>query len=99
MTFDPEWLAVTRALHPYLSLAHHQTRLPPNSTELITRELEWVKRNVGTSGDGILDVEEVQKFVKTAPGVGDEGGDSVHPCTFLFVDSSPPARELTVSFR
>ncbi|WVQ77777.1 hypothetical protein IAR50_007467 [Cryptococcus sp. DSM 104548] len=29
LTYDPEWLAITRALHPYLPLEYHPIRPPP----------------------------------------------------------------------
>ena len=29
MTFDPEWLAITRTLHPWLSTEYRQIPLPP----------------------------------------------------------------------
>ncbi|ODO08455.1 RNA lariat debranching enzyme [Cryptococcus wingfieldii CBS 7118] len=30
LTYDPEWLAITRALHPYLPLEYHAIRPPPS---------------------------------------------------------------------
>ncbi|EMD34237.1 hypothetical protein CERSUDRAFT_86365 [Gelatoporia subvermispora B] len=68
LTFDPEWLAITRAFHPYMSLERHQLPYPDEATAraAVQRELEWVKKHV--LGDkGSIRVGDVQKFEMTAP--------------------------------
>lgn len=68
VTFDPEWLAITRALHPYLSLGRHQ-RLIPRTEELkslVDIERAWVKQNLPNGG--LIEISQVQQFVPTAPG-------------------------------
>lgn len=74
MTFDPEWLAITRAFHPHLSTNRTQPRLPDErqSKDMITKELDWVLHNVGEKQDGIVNVTDVQTFWPTAPGSGDQ---------------------------
>ncbi|KZP27058.1 DBR1-domain-containing protein [Athelia psychrophila] len=48
LTYDPEWLAITRAFHPYLSTARMQPVYPDEAEarELIREAGEWVKQNV-----------------------------------------------------
>lgn len=71
--FDPHWLAIVRALHPSLPLTYQpMTPFPPLTDKLLDDNLAWIKANVGK--DGILPVEAVQQFVKTAPASG-EGDD------------------------
>ncbi|KIY62384.1 hypothetical protein CYLTODRAFT_459026 [Cylindrobasidium torrendii FP15055 ss-10] len=50
-TFDAEWLAITRAFAPYFSTAKHQRAFPLEAPirEVIAREMEWVKTNLGTA--------------------------------------------------
>lgn len=71
-TFDPEWLAITRALHPHLSTSRVQTPLPTSeeARSLVATELEWVRQNVPNGG--LQPVSEVQKFWRTAPGPGND---------------------------
>ncbi|KAA1101642.1 hypothetical protein PGT21_026796 [Puccinia graminis f. sp. tritici] len=74
--FDPHWLAITRAFHPFLPLQRHgNPKLPTDPIEirkLVDQELEWVKHNINPEA---LEVNTVQQFVKTAPGIGDPGGE------------------------
>ncbi|EJD51938.1 DBR1-domain-containing protein [Auricularia subglabra TFB-10046 SS5] len=65
LTFDPEWLAISRAMHPFLSTGRSQLPLPTEETArgLVEREQEWVASNVSA-----LEIPEVQIFTKTAPG-------------------------------
>ncbi|KAH8117651.1 hypothetical protein DFH11DRAFT_1724631 [Phellopilus nigrolimitatus] len=83
LTYDPEWLAITRAFHPYLSTARAQPRLPDatRAAELVTKELEWVMENVGDkeSRDGLKDIRDCQVFWPTAPGPGNEGPNRFRP--------------------
>ena len=80
LTYDPEWLAITRAFHPYLSTERTQAQYPDESTArlMIQKELEWVKSNVKNKSanvaTGMRDVDDCQPFVMTAPGPGGEGG-------------------------
>ncbi|KAF8337498.1 lariat debranching enzyme, C-terminal domain-containing protein [Cantharellus anzutake] len=66
LTYDTEWLAITRALHPYLSLSRLQDPLPSmeEARKMVQKELEWIKENVGEGKK----IENVQKFCMTAPG-------------------------------
>ncbi|WVQ99839.1 hypothetical protein IAU59_006982 [Kwoniella sp. CBS 9459] len=50
LTFDKEWLAITRALHPYLSTQVHQRPLPPPKVleQLIADEKKRI------AGEGLL---------------------------------------------
>lgn len=67
--FDPYWLAITRAYHPFMSTQDEQT-LP--SEEEAKREIEvqlqWAKEYLSN-----VEIESVQQFVKTAPADGDHG--------------------------
>lgn len=77
LAYDPEWLAITRAFHPYMSLSRSPLPYPDESQarEAVRRELEWVKTHVYGS-KGIHKVEDCQKFVMTAPGPGPEGSST-----------------------
>ncbi|KAF8824257.1 hypothetical protein HHX47_DHR8000080 [Lentinula edodes] len=68
LTFDPHWLAITRAFHSHISLTRQQKPFPEETAarEMVARELEWVKANVRE--EGRVPVGDVQQFVRTAPG-------------------------------
>ncbi|KAB5594996.1 Lariat debranching enzyme [Ceratobasidium theobromae] len=65
LTFDREWLAISRALHPYLSTQRQQPAMPPpwDMAPLIQDAQRWVDKNVGER-----EIRRVQEFVMTAPG-------------------------------
>lgn len=48
LQFDPEWLAITRAFHPWLSLTPNQRPLPSHEEgkKLIEEARKWIKENV-----------------------------------------------------
>ena len=69
LTFDPEWLAITRAFDPYMALEkkqHGPYPDHPTAIEAVSRELEWVKQNIPEGGS--QDVNDVQTFIVTATG-------------------------------
>jgi len=70
LTYDPHWLAITRAFHSFISLSRAQKPFPdePTAREMVSRELDWVKQNVPCGG--LVKVEDVQVFSRTAPGPG-----------------------------
>ncbi|KAI6116135.1 lariat debranching enzyme, C-terminal domain-containing protein [Pisolithus sp. B1] len=88
LTYDPEWLAITRAFDEYFSRSQHQVSFPDEETarSRVLQELEWVRKNLvqkhtGT-GEGAGEVSgttrgpaisEHQVFVRTAPGPDSEG--------------------------
>ncbi|TIB63684.1 hypothetical protein E3P77_03456 [Wallemia ichthyophaga] len=68
-TFDPYWLAITRAYHPFMSTQDSQTLpLEEEAKREIDVQLQWAKEYLSN-----VEVESVQQFVKTAPGDGDRG--------------------------
>ena len=69
-TFDTEWLAITRAFHPYLSISRLQLPIPPRGEMFlkIEEEMEWIKTNVLGESEEPKDVGEVQHFIMTSPG-------------------------------
>jgi lariat debranching enzyme len=75
LAFDPEWLAITRALHPWFSTSKLQRPFPeePEARALVAKEQEWVKKNIKTNRDGEILVADHQRFAMTAPGPGQEG--------------------------
>ncbi|KAF8966394.1 lariat debranching enzyme, C-terminal domain-containing protein [Flammula alnicola] len=75
LSFDPEWLAITRAFHPWLSTTRQQPPFPEEAEAraLVAKELEWVKKNIKTNEQGEIPVSDHQTFVMTAPGPGSEG--------------------------
>ena len=70
--FDPEWLAITRTLHPYLSTTHMQPTLPDvaQAADSIKQELDWVRQHVSDKN-----VQGCQSFWMTAPGPSDPGSE------------------------
>ncbi|KAJ6613643.1 lariat debranching enzyme, C-terminal domain-containing protein [Mycena sp. CBHHK59/15] len=80
--FDPYWLAIVRALSPFLSLEVQQTPLPsPAALDApIAESLAWVQEHVG-----VKRVADVQVFSHTAPptrSVNGEGDTSTTPRSF-----------------
>lgn len=77
ISFDPEWLAITRAFQPYLSMTRSGIPYPDEAQarEAVQRELEWVRNNVIKAGEegGVRIVEDCQQFVITAPGPAGDG--------------------------
>ncbi|KAI0365163.1 DBR1-domain-containing protein [Pilatotrama ljubarskyi] len=71
LSFDPEWLAITRAFNRQMSLGRQQASYPDEgpARDAVRQELDWVKEHLlaGKEG-GVLKVEDVQQFVMTAPG-------------------------------
>jgi len=74
--FDPHWLAITRAFHPFLPLQKYgNPKLPVDPVQirhLIDQELLWVSHNISPEA---MQVDHVQQFVKTAPAIGDPGAE------------------------
>ncbi|KZO89748.1 Metallophos-domain-containing protein [Calocera viscosa TUFC12733] len=107
ITFDPQWLAITRAFFPYLSLEARQKDMPdlPTMKAEVGRQLAWVKSHL-THG-GAIPINDVQQFKKTASG-GTEQTRGVrwytNPqtealCKLLEVENviNPPPSTLTTS--
>ncbi|KAF8598289.1 DBR1-domain-containing protein, partial [Ceratobasidium sp. AG-I] len=65
LTYDREWLAISRALHPFLSTTRKQKPLPSprDMATLISESQHWVDKHVR-----VRDIARVQQFVATAPG-------------------------------
>ncbi|WFD35038.1 lariat debranching enzyme [Malassezia cuniculi] len=71
LRFNKRWLAITKALHPYFSLTHRQTSIPPAhelraAVEASLKELEERTLQSSVLSDP-LDVRNVQQFEHTAP--------------------------------
>ncbi|KIJ95646.1 hypothetical protein K443DRAFT_682865 [Laccaria amethystina LaAM-08-1] len=73
LTFDPEWLAITRAFHPFLSLEHAQVPFPREAeAERMVRDArEWVGRNVFQVPEGQDQPLPVSQPPRHAQGQGD----------------------------
>ncbi|KAF5378876.1 hypothetical protein D9615_006902 [Tricholomella constricta] len=69
LSYDPVWLAITRAFHPNLSLNRMQSAFPEetHARSLVARELEWVNTHVPPKLGGTWAVQGCQNFVMTAP--------------------------------
>ncbi|TFK61886.1 DBR1-domain-containing protein [Pluteus cervinus] len=76
-SYDPQWLAILRAFHPWLTLRRYQEPLPEKAQlrKLVEKELEWVKENVPKKIGEDMRVERCQQFSQTAPMRGFEVGD------------------------
>ncbi|KAF8069261.1 lariat debranching enzyme, C-terminal domain-containing protein [Lyophyllum atratum] len=77
LSYDPAWLAITRAFHPNLSLTRTQSAFPDetHARALVARELEWVHEHVPPKLDGSWAVGECQSFVMTAPPIREGQGE------------------------
>jgi lariat debranching enzyme len=75
LSFDPEWLAISRAFHPWLSTTRYQPSFPAEAEAraMVSEELEWVNKNVEQDERGDILVSDYQTFTITAPGPGREG--------------------------
>ncbi|WFC98847.1 lariat debranching enzyme [Malassezia yamatoensis] len=69
-SFDLRWLAITKVMHPYLSLHRQQPPLPTTDDHLIRQKIQQeqdaLKTRLDTNPD-LLHIRNVQKFVVTAP--------------------------------
>ncbi|KAK7038006.1 DBR1-domain-containing protein [Favolaschia claudopus] len=80
LTYDPEWLAISRAFHPLLSLTHHQRPFPlePAARALVADARTQIAADLRAREPELdiedLEVAQVQEFVMTAPGPGREEG-------------------------
>ncbi|KIM43939.1 hypothetical protein M413DRAFT_9238 [Hebeloma cylindrosporum] len=74
LSYDPEWLAITRAFHSYLSLTRQQSNFPEEAEAraLVAQAAKWVEENVKTNEQGEIPVADHQTFVMTAPGPGSQ---------------------------
>lgn len=75
LTYDPEWLAITRAFHPLLSTTKRQPPFPAEeeARERVRQAQEWITTNVYGGNSGTTKrIEEVQTFAMTAPGPTDD---------------------------
>lgn len=77
LSFDPEWLAISRAFHPWLSTTRYQLPFPEeaDARAMVSKELDWVMKNVKTKYGDTMPVSECQTFAPTAPGPGTEGAE------------------------
>lgn len=78
LQFDPEWLAISRAMHPFLPLTYSAPLPTPTQIEAALAEARtWIKENIidtpydaQTLENGVtlqpLDIEQVQTFCFTA---------------------------------
>ncbi|KAF7324875.1 DBR1-domain-containing protein [Mycena kentingensis (nom. inval.)] len=78
LTYDPEWLAISRAFHPFLSLDQRQKPYPLEDAarSLVSEARTWISDNLKMREPSLdlddLEVAQVQEFVMTAPGPGYE---------------------------
>jgi len=73
LTFDPEWMAITRAFQPWLSRTRVQRAFPEEgeARRMVSEELEWIMKKVG---DG-YEIRKCQVFSKSSPGTEEIGGE------------------------
>jgi lariat debranching enzyme len=79
LSYDPEWLAVTRAFQPYLSRRREQAAYPdPEAARAaVAREWDWVQAHVSQKLADGWRVDSCQRFV--------QGPDGAHEQTEAFV--------------
>ncbi|KAJ7139021.1 lariat debranching enzyme, C-terminal domain-containing protein [Mycena epipterygia] len=88
LTYDLEWLAISRAFHPFLTLTQIQRAFPPEEAAraLVADARTWITNDLRAREPSLdvedLEVNQVQEFVMTAPGPGREdemGGRRAQP--------------------
>lgn len=79
LSYDPEWLAITRAFQPYLSRKREQATYPdPDAAcAAVTREWDWVHAHALPKLGAECRVDVCQRFV--------QGVDGAHQQTDAFV--------------
>ena len=96
LSYDPEWLAITRAFNPYLQISPSTNEFIPELPEdpvvvreLIDKERKWVEDNVKD-----LTIHP-SAFTRTAPAIGKEKGPrdwrGVGQREFFYSFFTPPA--------
>ncbi|EKM74736.1 hypothetical protein AGABI1DRAFT_123560 [Agaricus bisporus var. burnettii JB137-S8] len=67
LEFNPEWLAITRAFHPWFATTLRQRRFPieREARSAVASATQWVFENLQSES---LLVDDIQQFVQTAPG-------------------------------
>ncbi|EKM74996.1 hypothetical protein AGABI1DRAFT_80432 [Agaricus bisporus var. burnettii JB137-S8] len=67
LEYSPEWLAITRAFHPWFSTTRHQLNFPDEeeARSAVASATQWVVENLQSEK---LLVDDVQQFVRSAPG-------------------------------
>lgn len=78
LSYDPEWLAITRAFQPYLSLKREQLPYPDldAARTAIAREWDWVHEHVPPKLGDTWRVDACQRFT--------QGVDGAHQQTEAF---------------
>ncbi|KAJ7489518.1 lariat debranching enzyme, C-terminal domain-containing protein [Mycena latifolia] len=88
LTYDLEWLAISRAFHPFLALTQFQRAFPTEEAAraLVADARTWITDDLRAREPSLdaedLEVTQVQEFVMTAPGPGREdemGGRRAQP--------------------
>jgi lariat debranching enzyme len=78
LTYDLEWLAISRAFHPFLALTQFQRAFPPEEAaralvaEARTQIVADLRAREPVLDAEDLEVTQIQEFVMTAPGPGRE---------------------------
>lgn len=73
ISLDPEWLAITKAFHPFFSTIKQQNVYPTeeNARDLVRKASGWVQQHVMADGK-VKFLEDVQRFSISAPVETDE---------------------------
>jgi hypothetical protein len=93
LTYDAEWLAISRAFHPFLSLTRLQRAFPLEDAAraLVAEARTRIADDLRAREPGLdiedLEVTQIQEFQMTAPGPGREeqmGGRRAQRACLLF---------------
>lgn len=70
LSYDPEWLAITRAFQPYLSRKREQATYPDpdGAREAVAREWDWVQTHALPKLGAECRVDACQRFVQSVDG-------------------------------
>lgn len=91
LQYDLEWLAITRAFHPFLTIGDRTATVPPDQGEtayqpLIAKEREWVEENIVAQNK----LEVPHNFVQTAPALTPESKEGKSRMWDLHSNIQPP---------
>lgn len=98
LSFDPEWLAITRAFHAQLSTVRAQPRLPnPKvAVDMVKRELEWVQSHIGATRKDGTTAGESKPIIESSSGTGpgsESGLKDVDECQVFWPTAPGPGSE------
>ncbi len=68
LAYDPEWLAITRAFNPFMSVSRNQLTYPDeaDARSAVKQEIEWVRANLYGIISGTGSEQEINRKTESA---------------------------------